>query len=140
MSLANTFGIVLSTPISGEIIESNTVVNIQNNADSDYEFARRNIRQLVATASQAATEASLIASSSQHANAFVAASQVLKVALDANKDLMTVSKQRVDIAMADGSGRKLDGSNVTNNNLFVGTTADFIKMIKEKKSEDNGTE
>jgi septin family protein len=92
------------------------------------------------SAAQAATEASLIASSSQLANAFVAASQVLKVALDANKDLMTISKQRVDIAMADGSGRKLDGSNVTNNNLFVGTTADFIKMIKEKKSEDNGTE
>jgi hypothetical protein len=140
MSLANTFGIVLSTPISGEIIESNTHVNVQHNADNDYEFARKNIRQLVATAAQAATEASLIASSSQLANAFVAASQVLKVALDANKDLMTISKQRVDIAMADGSGRKLDGSNVTNNNLFVGTTADFIKMIKEKKSEDNGTE
>lgn len=135
MSLANTFGIVLSSPVSSEIVSGNGVSTVQKSADDDYEFARTNLRQLIATSVNMAQDASLVAQTNQHANGYVAAAQAIKVALDANKDLLSISKTRIDIAMADGSGRPLEdmsGATITNNNVFVGTTADLLDMMKVK--------
>lgn len=135
MSLANTFGIVLSSPVSSEVVPGKGITTVQKSADDDYEFARNNLRQLIATSVNMAQDASLVAQTNQHANGYVAAAQAIKVALDANKDLLTVSKTRIDIAIADGSGRPIEdtpGATVTNNNVFVGTTADLLRMMKAK--------
>jgi len=55
----------------------------------------------------------------------------MKTMLDANKDLMQLNKDNKELNRDD----KTPDKQVTNNNLFVGSSAELLKMIKQESEK-----
>jgi hypothetical protein len=53
----------------------------------------------------------------------------MKIAVDTNKDLLTLRKQKKELV------KKTDGSPTTVNNNLVLSTADLLKLIKNNTNE-----
>ena len=96
---------------------------------TDYEFARNNIHNAISKGSEALDYLLEIAKQSDHPRAFEVVGQLTKTLVDANKDLLDVQKKVKDLKVEDTS------PDTVNNNLFVGSTADILKMLK---GDDNG--
>jgi hypothetical protein len=68
-----------------------------------------------------------IAKQSQHPRAFEVVATLLNTQREASKDLLDLHKKKKELKHEDK-----DGPETINNNLFVGSTADLLKMIRNK--------
>ena len=107
-------------------------VETQDQVQDDYEYARGNLYQLVDKGQEAVNGALDLAMSSDHPRAYEVAGQLIKHVGDVADKLMALQKDKK--AVKEESAKKV----VTNNSLFVGSTADLQKMLKDasKKSTD----
>ena len=98
----------------------------------DYEYARSNLYSLVDKGQEAVNGALDLAMSSDHPRAYEVAGQLIKHVGDVADKLMALQKDKKNVK--EESAKKV----VTNNSLFVGSTADLQKMLKNasKKSKD----
>ena len=96
---------------------------------SDYEYARSNLYGIIETSSNALDQLVELAKASEHPRAFEVVSQLTKTLVDANKDLLEIQKKVK--ALQDEETQVRDEKNVTNNNLYVGSTADLLKIMKD---------
>jgi hypothetical protein len=99
------------------------------NADAD--FARNNIRELVTQGNQAVDELMLIARDGQHPRAFEVLSGLMKNLADMNKDLLEIQKRKKDLVPKAESQNSLNIDKA----VFVGSTAELVKMLKTQKQE-----
>ena len=99
------------------------------NADAD--FARNNIRGLVLQGNQAVDELMLIARDGQHPRAFEVLSGLIKNLADMNKDLLEIQKRKKDLVPKAESQNNLNIDKA----VFVGSTAQLVKMLKNQKQE-----
>jgi len=104
----------------------------QDDVEKDYEYARANLYQLVDKGQEAINGALDLAMSSDHPRAYEVAGQLIKHVGDVADKLMALQKDKKNVK--EESAKKV----VTNNSLFVGSTADLQKMLKDasKKSTD----
>ena len=111
--------------------ESTTRVIPQNGKDDDidYNYARENYYNLIERNQDAVEEMLEIAKQSEHPRAFEVVGQLIKSGLDANKELMGLHKTKKEL-----SNEKAP-SNVTNQAVFVGSTAELQKLLKVKRGE-----
>ena len=91
----------------------------------DYEYARGNLYSLIDKGQEAVNGALDLAMSSDHPRAYEVAGQLIKNVGDVADKLMALQKDKK--AIKEGSAKKV----VTNNALFVGSTADLQKMLKQ---------
>ena len=107
-------------------------VETQDQVQDDYEYARGNLYQLVDKGQEAVNGALDLAMSSDHPRAYEVAGQLIKHVGDVADKLMALQKDKKNVK--EESAKKV----VTNNSLFVGSTADLQKMLKNasKKSKD----
>jgi len=103
-----------------------------DSAMNDFNMARSNIHEVIQNGSEAIYNLSQIANQSQHPRAFEVLATLLKVQLDANKDLLDLQKTIRNIQAADAPHNE-EAKQVTNN-LFVGSTAELQKMIENAKN------
>lgn len=101
---------------------SDLVPKIQND---DYEYARKNLYDVIEKGSDALEHIMDIAKQSESPRAFEVVTNLIKTMVDANKDLLELQKKNKELQKTDEPEQK----NVTNNNLFL-TTADLLKMMK----------
>lgn len=101
--------------------------NIKQDIDDDYEFARKNLYDVIQKSNHALESAISLAKASEHPNAFAVVGQLAKTLLDANKDLLEVQKKVKELRSKEESSEQK--KEVTNNNLFVGTTAELQKLL-----------
>jgi len=94
----------------------------------DYEYARSNLYGIIETSSNALDQLVELAKASEHPRAFEVVSQLTKTLVDANKDLLEIQKKVK--ALQDEEKHPREENNVTNNNLYVGSTADLLKIMK----------
>lgn len=118
-----------------EIIENNTnvVVSTQNNeqdVDSDYQYARENLYNVIERGSDALNNLVEIANQSESPRAYEIVGQLIKTLADANKDLLEVQNKVKKLKEETNNGPK----NVTNA-LFIGNTAELQKLIKDRKND-----
>ena len=73
-----------------------------------------------------------IAKQSESPRAFEVVTNLIKTLADANKDLMELAKKNKELNKDD---QKDNGPQTVNNNLFVGSSAELLKMIKDKSNE-----
>jgi len=121
--LADTLGI---EPL--EVLPPQTT-NISVNDDSDrfdMETARENLHHIIQKGSDALDEMIMIAKQSESARAFEVVSTLIKTLSETNKDLVDLAKKKKEIF-----SEEQQGPNTVNNNLFVGSTADLQRMLKE---------
>ena len=107
------------------------VVDYADPVNADADFARENIRELVVQGNQAVNELMLIARDGQHPRAFEVLSGLMKNLADMNKDLLEIQKRKKDLAPKAESQNNLSIDKA----VFVGSTAELVKMLKTQKQE-----
>jgi|TARA_B100000029_G_scaffold450305_1_gene474179 hypothetical protein len=94
----------------------------------DYEYSRAQLYSLVEKGQEAVDGILDVADQSQSARAYEVAGQLIKHVADTADKLMDLQKKVKDIEEVD---TKNNTTNVTNNALFVGSTAELQKMLKQ---------
>ena len=96
--------------------------------DDDYEFARRNLYDVISKGTDALDDIMDIAKQSESARAFEVATNLIKTMVDANKDLLALAKTKKELDKTEAPTNE----KTVNNNLFVGSSAELLKMLKDK--------
>ena len=97
--------------------------------DTDFKYTRENLYNLLERGQDAVEELLEIAKQSEHPRAFEVVGQLIGKLTETNKELMGLHKTKKDLSTERGP------TNVTNA-LFVGSTSDLQKMLKEKVAEN----
>lgn len=105
-------------------------VVIGNDVDSDAEFARQNIRSLIEKGNNAFDDLLKVAKESEHPRSYEVTAGFLKNLADLNKDLLELQKRKKDLSPEQNSQSK--NINV-DKAVFVGSTTELVKFIKENK-------
>ena len=116
---------------TGEILPPEKKVEPSAELDSgkDLKFARDNFYDIIAKGSDALEEMITIAKQSESARAFEVVSTMMKTLLDANKELVELTKPKEQPAPTG------ETKNITNQ-LFVGTPADLQKFLEDMNNDD----
>ena len=104
------------------------VVSDANPVESDAEFARKNIRNLIDKGSHAIDDLLQVAKHSESPRAYEVAANLIKNLSDLNKDLLEVQKRKKDLVIEKTSGVNVDKA------VFVGSTAELMKLLKTNKA------
>ena len=99
--------------------------SINNEVEDDYDYARKNLRDLIDSGMGDLNTVMDIARQSESPRAFEVATNLMKTLTDTNKDLLELAKKKKELT------QEKNTQNVTNA-LFVGSTADLQKMIQGK--------
>jgi hypothetical protein len=104
-----------------------------DSAQKDFEIVRANLMRLATQGVDAVELAAQVAEQSQHPNAYLALARMLETATQTNKEILELQRTIRSIAASSASTSK--NQNVTNQ-LFVGSTADLMKMLDNLKKKE----
>ena len=107
----------------------------EKNVDNDYKYSRDTYYELVEKGKQSLELMIEVARESEHPRAFEVLSGMIKNISDVNDRLMDLNKKKKDL------DRKEEIKNIANttNNLFVGSTSELQKILKNDKDLVNVT-
>jgi hypothetical protein len=135
-SLAEVFG-TYSIEETTPVVVANTepqqfqVVNVEDEKEADIQHVRANLYDLIKKGTTAADNALKVANEMQHPRAYEVAGNLIKNVGDLTDKLVQLQKTLVDM---DAKEKKVTATtqnvNVNNAALFVGTTAELLKAIK----------
>ncbi len=110
--------------------EENTelIIPQDKDPDSDFETGRENLYKLLDKGNDAIDGILALAKEGEHPRAYEVAGQLIKTVADVSKDLLELQEKLKKIKDVPDKGPK----NVTNA-LFVGSTTELQKLLKEKK-------
>lgn len=116
-----------------EIYEPAPVQKLEPPADieKDFKYARDNFYNVIEKGSEALEDMLNVARASEHPRAYEVVSTIMKTLMDANKDLVDLAEKKKKAEKPEEEKQK-----VTNNNLFVGSTADLQQLLKDMKTDD----
>ena len=143
MNIANSLGIDPPQPkdeivpvVEAEILGATKTYETKD-ADSDYTEVRRNLKCIIEKSQEAIEGIIELAQDSQQPRAYEVVAQLIQSSLEANNKLMDLHRRMKDIKKQE-PGKT---TNVTNNSIYVGSTAELQKMIRDqRKALDAGEE
>jgi len=126
--------------VASEIVADTKKVGIQKppvNRDktdirNDYEYTRGNLYSIIEKGQEAINGILELAQESEMPRAYEVAGQLVKSVSDATDKLMDLQKKLKDV-----EEEVQKGPSTVNNSLFVGSTADLAKMLKEASKAQN---
>ena len=118
---------VIANSLDLQPIEDNKKA-AQDNIVDDYEYARGNMIAVIEKGQEALSGILDVAGMSQHPRSYEVVATLVKAVADANKDLLELAKKRKDLEKVDNGGPQ-----TVNNNLYLGSTADLLKSLKDNK-------
>merc|ERR1711991_62210 len=95
--------------------------------EKDYKYTRGQLYSIIEKGQEAINGILELAQESEMPRAYEVAGQLIKSVSDATDKLMDLQKKLKDVNKEEEKGP----SSVTNNALFVGSTADLQKMLKK---------
>lgn len=101
---------------------------VESQVKDDFDYARGNLINIIQKGNEALDGILDVAGMSQHPRSYEVASTLINSLAAANKDLLELSKRR----------KELEGENkptTVNNNLFIGSTAELQKLLKNNGPE-----
>ena len=101
--------------------------NTKGDIENDYKYSRAQLYSLVEKGQEAVDGALDVAQQSDSARAYEVAGQLIKHVADTADKLIDLQKKMKDIDEV----KENNTTNVTNNSLFVGSTSDLQKMLKQ---------
>ncbi len=136
-NLDDTFNItpieVSDTPEGGCATRKDQLANItkpdrltKDDITKDYEYTRGNLYSIIEKGQEAINGILELAQESEMPRAYEVAGQLIKSVSDATDKLMDLQKKLKDVE----EETKQKGPNTVNNALFVGSTADLAKLLK----------
>jgi hypothetical protein len=119
--------VVPEAPVSSTNTDDATV-------DGDYNYARKNIRELIERGMIDLEDIASIAKQSESPRAYEVMSTILKTVIDANKDLLTLAKAKKEIKqLPSGTGAP---PGTVNNNLIVAPTSKINKFLEQLEKDE----
>jgi len=103
--------------------------NLEEDLVDAYEQSKTNLQDLIDQGKEAMEEILLIAKAGQHPRAFEVYGTLLKNVVDANKELLSIQKQMRDM----DKKSQPSGSTTIDKAIFVGSTSELSKLIKQEK-------
>jgi hypothetical protein len=117
-------------PIKIEAAKQEIVpVDGDNSVETDTDFARKNIRELIQKGGNAIDDLLQVAKHSESPRAYEVAANLIKNLSDLNKDLLEVQKRKKDLVADKGSSKDVNIDKA----VFVGSTAELMKLLKANK-------
>ena len=123
---------------------SNEIVNVDatpvdkgqlqkvEDVEKDYSYTRGNLYSLIEKGQEALNGVLELAQESEQPRAYEVAGQLIKSVSDATDKLMDLQKKLKDVE----EDKAVKGPSTVNNALFVGSTAELAKMLKDGLKED----
>ena len=125
---------VSTTPEGGCITRKNQLTNVtKDDIEKDYEYTRGNLYSIIEKGQEAINGILELAEDSQMPRAYEVAGQLIKSVSDATDKLMDLQKKLKDVE--EETTQK--GPNTVNNALFVGSTAELAKLLKNGVKEQD---
>ena len=107
-------------------VEHVTPIVNGNDDETDFQYARENLYNLIERGQDGLDELIEIAKQSEHPRAFEVVGQLIGKLTDTNKELLNLHKTKKDITTE-------STPKTVSNNLFVGSTAELQKFLKKGK-------
>jgi len=115
---------IVPTPKGGK----NELVKVNGqDVDKDYDYTRGNLYSLIEKGQEAINGIMEVAGETASPRAYEVAGQLIKSVADTTDKLLDLQKKVKDVNEEDGKS----STNVTNNALFVGSTSELSKIIKQ---------
>ena len=127
-SLNTKTDIIDITPKESEIIPVITDERIEQ-SKKDYEYTRGNLYSLIEKGQESLNGIMELAQESDSPRAYEVAGQIIKSVADTTDKLIDLQKKMKELNKDEDSGPK----SITNNSLFVGSTAELAKFLKSQK-------
>jgi hypothetical protein len=112
-----------------------TIINTPHEEDdikADYNLSRRTFRDLINKGNDAMESLTDLAKESESPRAYEVLATMMRTVADTTKDLYDLQKKTKEL-----SGQKKDDPTVNvEKAVFVGSTADLLKQIKENKQSE----
>jgi len=106
---------------------------ISDDIKKDYEYSRGNLYSIIEKGQEALNGVIELAQETEMPRAYEVAGQLIKSVSDATEKLIDLQKKLKDIQSEDN---KKGPTSVTNNALFIGSTAELSKLLKQQKDDD----
>jgi len=126
---------VSNTQEGGCVRRKDTMTDITADIDKDYKYTRGQLYSLIEKGQEAINGIMELAGESASPRAYEVAGQLIKSVADTTDKLADLQKKVKDL---DEDSVKAP-SNVTNNALFVGSTSELSKMLKQGILNNNNT-
>ena len=118
---------VSNTPENGCAKRQDKLKNISDDIEKDYDYTRANLYSLIEKGQESLNGIMELAGESASPRAYEVAGQILKSVADTTDKLMELQKRVKEVDEDKAKGP----SQVTNNAVFVGSTSDLSKMLKD---------
>ena len=118
---------VSNTPENGCVKRQDKLKNISNDIEKDYDYTRANLYSLIEKGQESLNGIMELAGESASPRAYEVAGQIIKSVADTTDKLMELQKKVKEVDEEKAKGP----SQVTNNAVFVGSTSDLSKMLKD---------
>lgn len=100
---------------------------VSADAEKDYEYTRGQLYNLIDKAQEAVNDVLDLARESGHPRAYEVAGNFIKQTVDMTDKLIDLQQKMKNLGQED----KKSAPTTVNNTMFIGTTADLQKMIKD---------
>ena len=117
---------VSETPENGCTTRKSNLKDVTEDREKDYEYTRGELYSLIDQGQEAVRGALEVAQESGHPRAYEVATNAMKQVADMTDKLMDLQKKVKDL-----DEEKEGPSKVTNNAMFVGSTSELQKMLKQ---------
>ena len=115
--------------ISSKVI--NKDIKSEADIEADYNYSRSRYYELVDRGSDAIDAMLELATESDNPRAFEVLGQLIKQNAEIGEKILKLHKTKKEVDKVEADVPMLAGT--TNNNVFIGSTAELQKMLKEKK-------
>ena len=118
--------------VDGEVVPSTDrklkkITSQVNDVKKDYDYTRGNLYSIIEKGQEAINGILELAQESDQPRAYEVAGQLIKSVSDATDKLMDLQKKLKDVE----EDKQVRGPSTVNNALFVGSTAELAKMLKD---------
>jgi|TARA_B100000073_G_scaffold15306_1_gene12453 hypothetical protein len=118
--------------VDGEIVPSTDrklkkITSQVDDIKKDYDYTRGNLYSIIEKGQEAINGILELAQESDQPRAYEVAGQLIKSVSDATDKLMDLQKKLKDVE----EDKQIRGPSTVNNALFVGSTAELAKMLKD---------
>ena len=109
-----------------DLVPLNQAKPKNDNISDDYEYARGSMINVIEKGQEALSDMLDVAQRSQHPRGYEVVATLINSLASANKDLLDLIKKKKDLEQSNNGG-----PSTVNNNLYIGSTADLLKLLKK---------
>lgn len=124
---------------TGREIVTPELVKTDDDQDEDYRLVRNTLRNLIEKGNDALEDISTIARQNESARGFEVVANLIKTVGETSKDLYNLQKMKRDLKEPDPESdprkKSADGNINVEQAVFVGSAAELLSAIKNKKEE-----